>query len=443
MPGRSYFAGVGQAMHGGIYSPSGLPSWVTSMAANTWTPLGGTSWFSQATALLGNETQWPGTAAVKSILDAFGDPILDGEEIIGSGGGHNDGFCNALPALNLRTLNMSLRITATPGTCYPAGFPNATWPSGQGVSWLRTAAQHAVADQAFAAPFSAPRMTHRYGGQVVVNAAGTTRKVVWFYATMNEFNLETNQWTDAHERAGDYIMQRVAARADVQFPGLGFNVGPTVQLQQGTMAVYDELYNKAYVTLIPGDAGGGWRDFFFCWDPANDTVPAVFRPAVPCRESMVFVKAGRYIFGIISPYSVANPNRVMSDGFRFHIDSQTFQYFRVVGNVASYTVSASSEWLQEGMPYLYDAARGKLVGWSHNQGDRANIYELTLNTFGTQGGSGTIGDPFLWNQSKTAMAGTPPSQVSYKYNGFFYLPQWGVYVTLPHSTLPAYAIKRV
>ena len=429
-------------MRGGSFAAPGTPAYVLALADNTWTPVG-TSWFNQATGLLGSETQWPGSAAVKSILDAFGDPILDGEEIIGSGGGHGDGFCNAMPAVNLRTLSMSLRIGATPGSCYPPGFPNAVWPSGQGVDWLRTAAQHAPADQAYAAPFSAPRMTHRYGGQVVVSPSGSPRRGVWFYATMNEFNLETNQWTNAHERPGDYIIQKVAARANIQFPGLGTNIGPTTQLQQGTMAVYDEVEHLAYVTLIPGDAGGGWREFFFAWNPADDTVPAVYRPAVPCRESMVFVKGGRYLYGIITPYSVPNPYRIMDTGFRFNLDTKTFQYFKIVGDIASYEVSASPQWQQEGMPYLFDSARGKLVGWSHNQGDRANLYELTVDAFGTQGGSGTIGDPFLWTQTKVALAGTPPNKVSYKYNGFFYIPQWGIYATLPHSELPLYVIKRV
>jgi hypothetical protein len=420
-----------------------VPSWVSSIPSNTIAPIEATTWFSRASALLGPEIQWPGTASIRAIVDAYGDPIKVGKKVYFSGGGHGDGFCNAIPVYDLETRTMSIDIAATPGSCYPPGFPNATWPSGQGVDWLRTFSQHAPADQSFAAPFSAPRMTHRYGGQAARTKEGVPQEIMWFYATPNKYNLTTKSWGNQHELGGDYVIQRVATRANIVQAGLGTNIGPTVTLQQGTMALYDEVTDRYYVTLIPGDAGGGWRNFFFCWDPNTDTVPSIHRPAVPCRESMTWVQAGRHIYGITSPYSVPYPNMQQRVGFRFNIDTQAIEYFNVTGQYPIYQQSAGSgAGGQEGVPYLHDTTRNTLVGWSHNVTDRGSLYELPLNTFGTQGGSGTFADPYLWSQSKITLSGTPPSIVAYKYNGFWYEPDYGLYIVFPRADSPPYAIRR-
>jgi hypothetical protein len=308
---------------------------------------------------------------------------------------------------------------------------------------MRTLAQHDPADAAFAAPFSSPRQTHEYGAQAVRNKPGVPKQIYWFYGAHKVYDFGTQMWTNRHELGQDYIVQKLATRCNIVSPGLGTNIGPTVTLQQGTMAIYDVVTDKFYITLVPGDAGGGWRNFFFCYDPAADTVPSIHRPQQPCRESMTWVQAGRYIYGITSPYSVPYPNAENRVGFRFHIDNQTFEYFILTGNFATYQQSAGSgAGGQEAVPYLHDSTRNTLVGWSHNAVDRGNLYELNLASFGSHGGTGTYADPFIWPQSKIALNGTPPSNVSYKYNAFWHMPTWGVYIFLPQANQPMWVIKR-
>jgi hypothetical protein len=437
----TYNAPIGTALvAGGKFAP---PAWVTALAPNTWTALGASSFKSQAIALVGIETQWPGTAALGSIIDAFGDPVIDGEDIYFNGGGHGDGYWNGIMKVGMETLSMSVQQVATPGFCYPVGFPTTNnWPSGQGVDWMRTAAQHAPADLAFAAPFSAPRQTHEYGAQAVRNKPGVQKQIIWFYNAHKIYDFGTGTWTNRHESSTSFVTQRVATQADIQSPGLGTNIGPTVSLQQGTMAVYDDVTDKFFVTMVPGDGGGGWRNFFFKWDPATDTCPQIYRPTVPCRESMVWVKAGRHIFGIVSPYSVAYPSFSVYKGFRFNIDTEVIDYFDVTGNIPAFEASLAPEWVQEAVPYTYDSTRNMLVGWSHNQADRGNLYELPLSTFGTAGGTGTSADPYLWPQAKVAISNPPANPVSFRYNGLFYIQKWGVFVVFPHSDKPGYAFKR-
>jgi hypothetical protein len=438
----TYTAVSGAAVYGGRVAPSDIPAWVASVPAQTWTPIPGASTFSsQATGLLGAGSQWPGTNSIGSIVDAFGDPVIDGTNIYHNGGGHGDGFWNGILKSDMRTLGMSVEIAAAPGTCYPAGFPNANWPSGRDVDWMRTLSQHSPADVAFAAPFSSPRQTHEYGGQAVRNKPGVPKQIYWFYNAHKVYDFDSQMWTNRHELGQDYITQKVAARCDIVSPGLGTHIGPTVNLQQGTMALYDVVTDKFYVTLIPGDGGGGWRNFFFCYDPSADTVPSIHRPQQPCRESMVWVQAGRYIYGITSPYSVPYPNYTQSEGFRFHIDNQTLEYFTVTGDVASFAASGSGGAMQEATPYWHDSNTNKLHGWNHKPSDRAGIYTLDVATFGTHGGTGTFTDKYLWPQTRTTLAGTPPSSVSFKYNGVHFIPAWGGAVVFPYSTLPPYFIR--
>lgn len=431
----TYAAASGATVYGGR-----VPNWWLSVPSQTWTPIAGSSTFmSQATGLLGSSTQWPGTNSTASIVDAYGDPVIDGTDIYHNGGGHGDGFWNGILKSSMQTLGMSVEIAAAPGSCYPAGFPSANWPSGRAVDWLRTLAQHNPADVAYAAPFSSPRQSHEYGAQAVRNKAGVPKQIYWFYGFHKIYDFSSQMWTNRHELGIDYITQKVAARCNIVQAGLGANIGPTVSLQQGTMALYDVVTDKFYVTLIPGDAGGGYRNFFFCYDPAADTVPSIHRPEQPCRESMTWVQAGRYIYGITSPYSVPYPNSTQSKGFRFHIDNQTFEYFTVTGSVPSFAADGGTQ--QEATPYWWDSGTNKLHGWNHNATDRAGIYTLDIGAFGGSGGTGTYADPYLWPQTRTTLAGTPPSSVSYKYNGVHFVAAWGLAVVFPHSSLQPYAIK--
>lgn len=431
-------SGTTQIYLGRSAPSSGAPSWTQGLAANSIGPIPGTqTFFSQATALLGSGTQWPGTNPIGSLVDAYGDPVRDGASIYFNGGGHGDGFWNGILKYDLQTLAMSVEIPAAPGSCYPVGFPNATWPSGRGVDWMRTMEQHNPEDVAFAAPFSSPRSTHEYGGQAVRNKSGVPKQIYYFYGAHKVYDFASGMWTNRHELGQDYVTQKVAVQANIVQPGLGTQINPTIPFQWGTNAIYDDVTDKYYVTFVQGDSGGGWRNFFICYDPATDTVPSIHRPATGCRSVMSWVKAGRHLYGILSPTSIPYPNYTFSIGFRYHIDNQNYEYFTVTGNVPSFNASG-----QESIPYLHDSTRNTLVGWSHNATDRGALYELNLSTFGMHGGTGTHADPFLWPQDRVVLSGTVPSAVSYKYNAFWHYPEWGVYVFFPRSTLRPFYIKR-
>jgi hypothetical protein len=377
------------------------------------------------------------------MVDAYSDPTFDPttHRLHFLGGGHGDGTCNAIVTLALDTLTYSLTAPPTPSTAYPPSYLQSTtpsYPSGLPLSWFHTDAELSdPADKPYAAPVSAPLSTHQYGGQAVRYKSGGPHEIQWFYLQHKVFDLEAKQWTNAHEQGLDFISQRVGTQANAQVQDLGTNIGPTVPLQQGTMALYDDVTDSYFITLVPGDAGGGWRTFFFRYDPAGQTVPKIYRPEVPCREDMGWVRAGRWIYGITSPFSVAYPNETLNMGFRFNIDTEAVEYFNVTGDVVSFQTGVS----QEAAPMWFDSSLNAFYTWNHNAQDRSGVYELREQDLGQHGGSGTAADPYLWPQQRIELSGTPPSQVTYRYNGAIYIPDWDVMVVMPASGQPLYALR--
>jgi hypothetical protein len=373
-----------------------------------------------------------GTSPIASIVDAYSDPVYDPTQhrLQFLGGGHGDGSCNAIVGLDLATLKYELTAAPTPSTAYPPGYLVQTpyvYPSGLPLAWFHTAAQLTDSqDTPFAAPFSAPIQTHQYGSQAVRAKKGVAREIHYFYSQYKVFDLDAGAWTQAHEQGADFIAQRVAAQAELQSPGLGANIGPATPLQQGTMAVYDDVTDAFFVTLIPGDAGGGWRNFFFRYEPATQKVTKIYRPEVPCRESMTWLRAGRWIYGITSPYSIPYPGMTLNTGFRFNIDTEVTEYFKITGDVVSFNIGSE----QEAAPGFYDVEHDTIYSWNHNAADRAGLYELTPSDLGKSGGAGTAADPWVWPQTHVLLGGTPPAEVAYHYNGLYYLADWQVMVVL-------------
>jgi hypothetical protein len=382
-----------------------------------------------------------GTAPIAAIVDAYGDPAVDplARAMHFYGGGHGDGTCNAIVSLDLRTLRYTLTDPPTPSSAYPPDYlvSGYRYPSGLGLDWFRTRAQLTdPRDLPYAAPVSKPVSTHQYGSLSVRAKRGVPREMHGFYAQYKVFDLTSRTWTDAHEKGQAALAAKVAAQSNRQFPGLGANIGPSVPLQQGTMALYDDVTDSFFVTLIAGDAGGGWRNYFFRYEPSTQAVTKVFRPGIPCRESMGWLKVGRWVYGFTSAY-LPYPNQTIDRGFRFNIDSEAIEYFRLTGAVVSFRTAPT----QEAAPTWYDASTGKIYSWNHQGADRGALYELSLSALGGAGGRGTVDDPWQWTQTRVELSGTPPANVSYRYHSPFFVPGWNVVVVMPHSNSALYALR--
>lgn len=426
--------------------PSGIPAWATSAASNAFTslaPSGAATWNAGAGAVV-PAGAYRGTNPIGSILDAYGDPVLDPvtNKIYAIGGGHGDGSCNAVIGFDLATLSYFIECNPTSPSEYPPDFLTVitpgvgyAYPSGAHMHWHKTLAQLPdIADQPYATAISKPIPTHQYGSQAVRYKTGVPREIHFFYAQYKVYNLDTRAWNLDHELGLYWISNKIADRQEVQEAGTGNTINRSLVLQQGTMAVYDDVTDKYFVTLV----GGGYRYGFFVWDPATQDCTKVIRSTgFPVIESVPFLKIGRWIYCITSnpalPYTTKNYDR----GFRYNIDTEVFEYFSVIGQALSISVDSS----QECAPAFYSPNTGKLCQWNHTSSDRQNIYEFDVATFGTEGGAGTTGSPYLWTRTKRALGGTAPGSVSYKYNGVMYVPSYGAAVVFPHSTLPPFAIK--
>lgn len=439
-------SGTTQIYLGRTAPPSGIPAWVTSMSSRTWTQLSAPTFLAGANSVI-TPGAYRGTNPIGAIVDAYGDPVLDPvtKKVYFQGGGHGDGSCNAMPAFDLATLSYFLENSATPPSTYPPSFfvtitPGVgyTYPSGLAIGWHRTLAQLSdPADQPYAAPISKPFPLHRYGGQAVRTKSGQPKEIHYFYGQPRRYLLDTHEWSLDHEIIpSSWLQDAVCDRADIQTPGLGNNLVRGGNLTQGTMCVYDEVTDKFLVTLI----GGGWRYGLFLWDPATQSCPwmvANTGAGFQILESAPMVQAGRWCYIFSSNYLLPYTQRVIDRGVRFNFDTRAIEYFTLTGVSLSYNLNSN----QECAPAWYSPDTNKIAFWNHTSSDKQNIYELDVGAITSGGGTGSIGSPYSWSMTKSAMAGTPPGIIGYKYNGVMQIPDWGVAVVFPHSTVAPFAIK--
>ena len=430
--------------------PSGNPAWVASVPSRTFFSLaveGAATWNAGAGAVIPSRA-YRGTNPIGAILDAYCDPVYDpaAKKFYFFGGGHGDGTCNAVVSFDVPTLAFALECDASPTSEYPpnyiTGLNNYTLPSGLFLgNFFRPLDQLPnPIDQPYAAVTPKPVADHRYGAQDVRSKSGVNRQIDYFWGVGKTYDLETHAWVFEPSFTEDrlQVVREVGARANAQSSGLGTNIGFTDQanhqLKEGTMCLYDAVTDRYLVTLI----GGGWRYGFFIWEPATKTCSRVVDnpgSGFQILEAQPIVQVGRWAYLFTSNVALS-PTRVIDRGIRYNFDTGVVEYFNITGASLSYTLSSS----QECAPAWYSAVTNKIAIWNHNSSDRQSIYELDVGALTSGGGAGTYESRYNWTMTKSTMAGTAPGSVSYRYK-LFQIPEYGLALFFPHSTLAPYALK--
>ena len=262
-------------------------------------------------------------------------------------------------------------------------------------------------------------------------ASTAMRKGVYhcFYLSYGEFDTVSKTWSmdAANVRFGE---QLVAA-----FPQ--FNNLP---LQQGTVATYDEVTDRFFVTLNPGDWGGAWRNRMLVITPpppgdgpGGRTIEAIISPGNlgEILNSVGVFKVGRKLY-ILLKTPRANP-AVMNTGLIFDMDTRVFQRFIVAGDPSRLTFVEGV--IQETIPGWSDGSRIHL--WNYNAANKGVISTLNLTP---TGGTGTLPDPFVLTRTETAVA-NPPSPV-YTYRLDFDVAS-GCVVFIPSADVKPVALRFV
>lgn len=407
--------------------------WAAAIPYNTWTQLPNTQFYSWARnggippgAYLGGDNY-------AAIIDAFSDPANDpanGAQYF-MGGGHGDGTFNGVIKFDLSTLTWKLVGQPTPPSKYPPDYANSlglhlgapVYPSGTlGNGWfLPTSQLSNPVDAAYATPL-ARMSTHMYQGAAI---RGT--KIYYFYGTYGEFDTATGLWGG---QGVDLGKQLITFR-----PQYNSSV-----LQQGTAAVYDSVTDRFFVTLVPGDGGGGWRSGIIVFNPNTHLIENIYESNSSTYglllNGLTPVVVGRNIYYFLSTgnYNYSSPQDT-NFGFIFNMDTYTMKKFVVTGDIAG-TIFPNDGSSQDAVPSWYD---GKAIRrWNYGIATRSTIYSVNLTPVR---GTGTPADPYVLTQTSQTLAGTPPADVRWVFSRFMWDPASGTAVVIPESSSNFFAIR--
>lgn len=393
------------------------------MASNAWTTLPGTAFSPWARANI-PAGRYYGTAPFDSIVNAFCDPANDaaaGAQYF-YGGGHGDGSCNAVCKFDHQTLRWSLVGEPTPPSVYLPEYPlSKTYPSGAAFSgWFLTKNELPdPRDQPYAAPALARMSTHMYAA-----AAKRGSRIHYFYLAYGEFDTETGEWMG---REVDLGAQLVKFRAQ-------YNPSP---LQQGTVAVYDEVTDRFFVTLNPGDGGGSWRSGIMVFDPKTRAIESIHETGGNtfglATDSMNVCRVGRELFYFTRLGRYGEPV-VMNQGFLFNMDTKTFKRFVLTGETAGSTFAPSST--QETIPSFYDGVA--IHRWNYQPADRGRLYSVDPAPVS---GTGSPTSPFVFQQTVRDIAGAIPTRPLFVYSRLMYHAGAGCALLLPEASADWVALK--
>jgi hypothetical protein len=338
------------------------------------------------------------------------------------GGGHGDGSCNAVVKFDQQTLKWSLVGQPTPPSVYLPGYPRTQpYPSGSTFDgWFLPASELPdPRDHIYAAPALARMSTHMYTAAV---KRGT--RVHYFYLHYGEFDTATGQWMG---RGTDLGAQLVKFR-----PQYG-----TVPLQQGTVATYDEVTDRMFVTLTPGDGGGGWRNAMMVFNPNTRSIESVHETNASTyglmSESLNICRVGRDLFCFNKVGSYGQPT-LMNQGFVFNMDNKTYKKFVLTGDIQGSTFGPSST--QETIPSFYD---GKAIRrWNYQAGERNRIYSVDPRPIS---GTGSITDPLVLAQTVRNIGGTIPGRVLFVYSRLMYHGGAACALVIPEATSDWVALR--
>lgn len=430
---QSYTAPAGVPIYGGRYATAPRP-WAVSVPANLWTEVGSQTWHAFATLNIpGPETSYNGTgSAFAAMRDAYADPAFSADKQTFSGGGHGDGTCDAVGELDKATMTWALLSLPTPPSRRPPIYVNGNsgepgkliYPSGLAGNQVGTTGGHFLPAPPLTDPLDllyantlSRTSTHMYASTVM-------RKGVkhCFYLAYGEFDTVSKTWST------DAVSVRFGEQLAAAFPQF-----KNVPLQQGTVATWDEVTDRFFVTLNPGDDGGGWRNRMLVIDPTTRTIEAILNPSGmgEILNSVGVFKVGRKLYILLkTPGSSAT---VMNTGMILDMDTKVFRRFVIPGDPSRLSFVEGTS--QETIPGWYDGTRINL--WNYNLANRGVISSLNLTP---SGGSGSIADPFVLQRTETVVA-NPPSPV-YTYRLDFDQAS-GCVVFIPSARLKPVALRFV
>ncbi len=399
------------------------PAWADSIEVDTWSSLRGTAFAPWAKANIpagayyGNE---PFNSIVNAYCDPANDPLLGAQYFFG--GGHDDGSCNAVIKFDHQNLSWSLLGQPTPPSVYLPGFPRAkTYPSGRLFDgWFLPVGELPDArDHVYAAPALARASTHMYSAAV---KRGT--RLHYFYGHYGEFDTATGQWLG---RGVDLGAQLTKFR-----PQYG-----TAPLQQGTVAMYDEVTDRMFVTLTPGDAGGSWRSAIMVFNPKTRGIESVIESNASTfgfvSESLNMCRVGRDLFCFNKIGAYGQPS-LMNQGFIFNMDSLSFKRFVLTGDTQGSTFAFSNT--QETIPSFYD---GRAIRrWNYQSADRSKIYSVDPRPVS---GSGSTTEPLVFVQTVRNIGGAVIGQPKFMYTRFVYHGGAGCALMIPEATSDWVALR--
>lgn len=447
---RSYTLPTGRNLSVGQTVPvtGGAPVWATSLVADTFVALpGATAFRSWANANI-PAGAYQGSNPMGAMLDAYCDPAYDatGEDQLIYGGGHGDGTCNAVIAFNHRTLAYRLVGQPTPPTKYPPLYVPAVGSGRKNIYPSGASGEGGVYD-AFSTPplrsgghfrdnltnaadlayntARARASSHMYGAAAVRNGV-----VHYFYQTYAEFNIAAGTWANLGDYPSNFTLytQLITFRPEYN----------SVELQQGTMVVYDEVTDRFLVTLIPGDNGGGWRSAIFVFNPVGRVIEQVIEFTDSdyglLSPSVNLVKVGRQLYVFTKLSGIAYPNSRMHQGFILDMDTYAKKKFVLTGEQPGSEFNETTG-NQESIPSFYDGVA--IRRWNYSPTQRGFLYSVGLTP---ESGTGTTADPYVLRQTQRVINNAPTAP-SYIYNRLIWYPAAGCAVLIPTSLLPPMAIK--
>jgi hypothetical protein len=407
-----------------------VPAWAASVPTDTWHTFASTAFLPWARANI-PPGAYQGTNPLVAIVNAYCDPAYDpwaGRQVF-YGGGHGDGTCNALCAFDHASLQWTLVGQPTPPAKYPPSYVNGgsiqpgplVYPSGvAGNGFFLSAKELSAPEDLPYATDPARQSSHMYAAAAM---RGTT--VHYFYGIYAEFDTATGKWVG---RSVDLGAQLYTFRPQ-------YNSNP---LQQGTVATYDEVTDRFYVTLNPGDSGGGWRSGIIVFDPTTRRIESIHETNASTyglvNNSISVVRVGRRLYCFTKKGTGYDKPQAMNQGFTFDMDTRTYKAFVLTGSVDGTIYPYSSS--QETIPAFYDGVA--IRRWNYALGFRDKIFSVDLTPIA---GEGTPAAPFVLSQTERTIAGTPPQGAAACYSRFVYNGGARCAMLLPHATSDWVALK--
>ncbi len=87
-------------------------------------------------------------------------------------------------------------------------------------------------------------------------------RTFYFYGGYAEYDTLTQKWYGREINLGEQLV-----KFRTQYGAVG--------LQQGTRAHYDPVTDRMYITLNPGDGGGGWRTAILIFNPNTRQIESI------------------------------------------------------------------------------------------------------------------------------------------------------------------------